>query len=116
MIKVVVGPDGLGMINDDGKNSNIWFQKENTMDAKTLKSIVREQGEALINLADKIGYKSGEPFNEVEKQLIRNAVFPAVKESQQIIATQFIAGSGCDWLKEELKRLHELLYLPDELD
>ena len=72
-----------------------------------LRNILKDQGEALLNLAGKL-IESGKPLKEREKELIRLALVPAIKECQAMINSAFITGRA-DWLNDELERLHDLL-------
>ena len=84
------------------------------VDTHQLKCMVRQQGEAMLELADKIG-DTGDPFTEDERQMVRLAIFPAIKECQAIISSAFVTGST-DWVDKEVENLIDLIHIHDRLN
>jgi hypothetical protein len=84
--------------------------RDSGINDESVKNMLLGHAEACMQLADKIG-KGGERLKEYEKQLVRSAMLPAVKESMEIIQSNYMTGN-VDWVEQETKRLHDLLTFP----
>jgi hypothetical protein len=76
---------------------------------ESVKNMLMGHAEACMQLADKLG--GSEPLKEYERQLVRSAMLPAVKECMEIIQSNYMTGN-VDWMKRETERLHDLLTFP----
>ena len=74
------------------------------MRMEDVKEMLMMQAEAMMKLADKLG-EGGEPLTSADKQLVRVALMPAVKECGDLIGSAFMLGNE-QWLEDNMKRLN----------
>ena len=59
----------------------------------SIKDLLMSQAERMMKLAEKL-QDEGEHLNENELQMIRVAIYPAIQEIQDVIASSFLMGNS----------------------
>ena len=76
-----------------------------------VKTMLMGHAEACMHLADTLSSSGRDPLNSDEKQLVRSAILPAVKESMRIMQSAYVIGD-IEWMEKENDRLHDLMRFP----
>jgi len=76
-----------------------------------VKTMLMGHAEACMQLAETLSSSGRDPLNSDEKQLVRSAVLPAVKESMRIMQSAYVIGD-IEWMEKESDRLHDLMRFP----
>ena len=76
---------------------------------ESVKNMLMSHADACMQLADKLG--GSEPLKDYERQLVKSAMLPAVKECMDIIQSNYLIGNE-QWMTQELRRLTGLLEFP----
>ena len=76
---------------------------------ETVKDILVSHADACMQLAEKLG--GSEPLKDYERQLVRSAMLPAIKESMRIMQSAYAIGD-IEWMERENDRLHDLMRFP----
>jgi hypothetical protein len=79
------------------------------IDEESVKNMLMSHADACMQLAEKLG--GTEPLKEYEKQLVRSAILPAVKESMSMLQSAYVTGD-VEWMEKESDRLHDLMRFP----
>jgi hypothetical protein len=77
------------------------------MELSQLKDLLMSHAEAVSNLADRLGV-DGTELTSDDKQLMRSAMMPAIRECTDLICSSFAIGSKT-WLDRNMKDLHRYI-------
>lgn len=69
------------------------------MDVDRIRHILKDSGERMIDLSERLGDK-GDRLDKWEKDLVRTAMIPAVKERLDMTLLEYMTGSCPPMLKE----------------
>ena len=82
-------------------------ERQVRMDTYMIKDLLMSQAERMMKLAEKL-QDEGEHLNENELQMIRVAIYPAIQEIQDVIASSFLMGNSA-WCNDEISKLREMI-------
>ena len=85
--------------------------KSSSIGEGVVKTMLMSHAEACMQLAETLSSSGRDPLNADEKQLVRSAILPAVKESMRIIQSAYIIGD-IEGMEKENDRLHDLMRFP----
>jgi hypothetical protein len=77
------------------------------MELSQLKDLLMSHAEAVSNLADRLG-ADGTKLTTEDKQLMRVAMMPAIRECADLISSSFLIGNST-WLEGHIRRLRDYI-------
>jgi hypothetical protein len=85
--------------------------KSKELHVGVVKDMLMSHADACMQLAETLSGSGRDPLNANEKQLVRSALLPAIKESMRIMQSAYVIGD-IEWMERENDRLHDLMRFP----